>query len=155
MGRFDRGFGGGFMGGIGGGGHGFEAMDMSDPGACAHLAMMILRINKTNHQAAVQLAKQVREVTISLVTAIALVSQLQDADDPIVLDLESHLGNSEETKYDPGHLLEGLAQGFPQIQEQWDHLVEVFTESYNQATAESEIAEMPETLTVQDILGGK
>jgi hypothetical protein len=157
MGLFDKdrsGFGGGFMGGMGGG-DGFEAMDMSSPGACVKLAMMVLRTNKTNHFAAVELSRQIREVTISLITAVALVSQLQDPDNPIVLDLDTHLGNAEETKYNPGELLESLAQGFPNIQEHWDNLVEIFTESYNRAVAEAEIAEIPDTLTVEDILGGK
>lgn len=120
------------------------------------LAMQILKAEELSHDHAVEIAMVVRETIMSLTIAMALVSNFQNPDMPIVATRE----DLEEIKpRNPGELLVSLGDGFEELATRWEELVDLFGEGFNKykgkrdmAQMEKDLESMPETLFVSDIL---
>lgn len=147
-------FGFGSFGGFAAGGGGFRAVPMFGPESVLHLATMVLEAAEKDHNLAVEIATTVRDATISMVVAMALVSQMQDPEKPIItLSMEM----DSEHKHTPDEFLASLQHNYEGTvsMEAWEDLVAKFRAVYSNEKADRIIDEIPDDFGVSDILGEK
>lgn len=136
-----------FKGGLGGS---FGAFDLSTPHGAVDLALRILSTAEDNHEMAVAMAHSIRDTTIGILVATALITQAQRQEKPIIALSEDDIENPQP--HTPAEILEPLIEAFRSGEDSFETMAEVFRESVDRHRMEDALAEVPDNFTVDDIL---
>ena len=132
---------------------GFHAMPISGPESVVELVLTMMKMEQKDHHSAVAMATAIREAIITMVCAMALVTNLQSVDNPIIAITQEECEGGVCVGHTPEELLGVLADGYPTGNPEWDNLVKDFQDRWSLILMEDELKEMPDTLHVSDILG--
>jgi hypothetical protein len=127
------------------------AFDASSARSVVELAKSVLDMAEKNHDAAVDMTMAVREAIISMSVAMALVSHLQDFENPIIVASSEEEESGVAHGHSPNELLQSLSA--TEDTETFERIVAEFKKAYAEEKADREIRKMPGEFTVSDILG--